>query len=300
MDAPPEREALAPFIHVCEWLREQGFSAPAMYAKDEAQGYLLLEDLERDSFTLLCQTQRIPERELYEAAMDVLAEWHGDALRRRVGQGLKVPEYDQALLMREVKLFSDWFLPQLCDASALALLQKEYLAIWQDLLSNAKLRKDCFVHRDYHADNLFWLPNRSGVKRVGILDFQDAVLGDPAYDIVSLLEDARRDVDEKLVTHLLSRYVHSMRINHDDFMASYALLGAQRNCKIVGIFTRLAARDDKIHYLNYLPRVWRHLGHDLKHPMLEPLALWMKRHVPDSQRGIITIQRDAESLALSA
>ena len=142
--------------------------------------------------------------------------------------------------------------------------------------------------RDYHADNLLWLPEREGVKRVGILDFQDAVVGSPAYDMVSFLEDARRDVDADTVNAVIEQYLSATGQQQESFMAAYALLGAQRNCKIIGIFVRLCVRDGKSNYLSYLPRVWGHLMNDLKHPMLEGMALWMEKNIRPEWRGVIT------------
>jgi hypothetical protein len=284
MDAPPEREALAPFMRVARWLCENGYSAPHIQACDEAGGLMLLEDLGEDSLTRLCAVSGGSEQALYEAAVDVLADWYLRAQRKTLSP-LPLPQYDQALLMREVELFSQWFLPQIASGSLLQKLSHDYLSIWRELLATMPAAPRIFVHRDYHADNLLWLPQRSGLQRLGLLDFQDAVLGSPAYDLVSLLEDARRDVSSPLVTSLLHRYLAATGMDREAFMAEYALLGAQRNCKIIGIFVRLAVRDGKAHYLDYLPRVWRHLATDLAHPSLRSLSEWMAQAVPIAQRG---------------
>jgi aminoglycoside/choline kinase family phosphotransferase len=141
-----------------------------------------------------------------------------------------------------------------------------------------------------------WLPQRESHQRVGLLDFQDGVYGDGAYDLVSLLEDARRDVPPALASAMLERYIRAVGIDRQNFLTSYAVLGAQRNCKIIGIFSRLAVRDGKFSYLNFLPRVWRHLENDLKHPLMAPLKQWIDRHVPADKRGVITISNDMAKL----
>ena len=285
MDAPPEREALAPFVQVAEWLCQHGYSAPQMIARDDAQGLMLLEDLGVDSLTNLCRTHRQMEPMLYEVAVDVLADWALGAATGRLSSP-PLPRYDHALMMREVMLFSEWFLPQIISDATLAERQAEFSALWERLISDAELQEDVFVHRDFHADNLLWRPERSHLQRLGLLDFQDAVLGDPAYDLVSLIEDARRDVGADLAAQLLDRYLAATGFDRPSFLAKYSLLGAQRNCKIVGIFVRLAVRDGKAHYLNYLPRVWAHLNTDLAHEQLRPLAQWMQRVVPEAARSV--------------
>jgi aminoglycoside/choline kinase family phosphotransferase len=143
------------------------------------------------------------------------------------------------------------------------------------------------VLRDYHVDNLMLLEGRSGIAAVGLLDFQDAVIGPVTYDLVSLLEDARRDVPEELAAAMLAHYLASFpALDRDAFAASYAVLGAQRNCKIVGIFTRLCVRDGKPIYLQHIPRVWRLIARDLRHPALAPMASWLNRHIPPEARRI--------------
>lgn len=305
MDAPPACEDVRPFLQAAQYLHSKGFSAPDIWAQNVPAGLLLLEDLGDDSFTrVLCsaegrQRQEL-ERELYGAAIDVLAAWHDDAKPFADPEHLAVARYDHALLMREVHLFADWFMPQVMGREKANALAQEYKSLWQELIKEAPLAMDVWVHRDYHADNLMWLPARDGIKRVGLLDFQDGVYGDAAYDLVSLLEDARRDVPAELASEMLERYMALSGADGVRFCAAYALLGAQRNSKIIGIFSRLAARDHKQHYLDYLPRVWRHLECDMSHPLLSPLKTWIDRHVRPDQRGVITIRHTAEDLALPA
>lgn len=300
MDAPPGKEDVHPFIAVASYLHKKHFSAPAILASDAGQGFVLLEDLGDDSFTKILRADAGKEEELYAHAIDVLAAWHDDSKGFSNKTALPLPPYDTALLLKEVQLFADWYLPQVMGREKAAALHAEYMGLWKTILSEATLAADQFVHRDYHADNLMWLPSRAGTQKVGLLDFQDAVYGDAAYDMVSLLEDARRDVPASIVGNMLARYIQASGCDRARFMAAYAVLGAQRNSKIVGIFSRLAARDGKQHYLNYLPRVWGHLTKDVEHPSLAILKQWLDKHIAHEWRGVIAIRHDAKALQLSA
>lgn len=296
MDAPPDKENVGPFIAVAEFLHQQGFSAPFIHARHERDGLLLLEDLGDDSFSSLLRQSPAQEEQLYAAAIDVLAHWHHEEAGFSKPELLPLPYYDMDLMMREVALLSDWFLPQAMGADKAAALRDDYLGIWKTILTQAKLSTSVWVHRDYHADNLMWLPNRSDHERVGLLDFQDGVYGDGAYDLVSLLEDARRDVPPDLAAAMLDRYIAKVATDRQRFLTSYAVLGAQRNCKIIGIFSRLAVRDGKTSYLHFLPRVWRHLEHDMRHPLLSGLKQWMDKHIPADKRGVLAMSSDNQKL----
>jgi aminoglycoside/choline kinase family phosphotransferase len=287
MDAPPQKEDVKPYIAVAEYLHALGFSAPGILARDVPAGLLLLEDLGDDSFTALLKRDAGLATELYSAAIDVVAQWHKSGFSNP--DALAQPVYDEVMLLREVALLADWFLPQVMGKDRAAALKPEYMELWQEILDDAPLQTNMWVHRDYHADNLMWLPKRAGIKRVGLLDFQDGVYGDAAYDLVSLLEDARRDVPLPLASAMLARYIEMAGCDRERFMTAYAVLGAQRNSKIVGIFARLAARDKKPHYLNFLPRVWGHLEHDLGHPALAKLRRWTDLHIPHDYRGVIAL-----------
>lgn len=290
MDAPPPKEDVQPFILVDEYLVALGYSAPKILARDEAAGLLLLEDLGDTLFSrvLADPSSAVPEKTLYLAATD----WLVDVYRRSRDVPPALPPYSQ-VLMPEVSLFAEWYLPQVMPVAEAKARQDEFTLLWQSVFDDAELPENVFVHRDYHADNLLWLPERKGAARVGLLDFQDARLGASAYDMVSFLEDARRDVEEATVSACLAHYLKETGQQEKRFMRDYAVLGAQRNCKIVGIFTRLAVRDGKHHYLKLLPRVWGHLQHDLRHPFLEPVALWMERHIAPEWRGEIAVRARA-------
>jgi N-acetylmuramate 1-kinase len=198
-----------------------------------------------------------------------------------------VPPYDETRLLNEAALLVDWYLPALRGAPTPAELRAEYLDTWRRLLPVATSAPATLVLRDFHVDNLMVLPGRDGIASVGLLDFQDAVIGAASYDLVSLLEDARRDVDPALAAAMLERYFAAFPgLDRGRFAASYALLGAQRNAKIVGIFTRLCVRDGKPQYLEHIPRVWRLIEQDVRHPALAPVAAWLDRHIPPRDRRI--------------
>jgi hypothetical protein len=261
----PPQIRVEPFISVAKWLHRWRKSAPQVLASDAEMRHVLLEDLGDDLFSRVL-ARGADETRLYGAAVDLLLD-----LQSRPPPD-DLPAYDDAWLLREAALLTEWYAP---DAPG-----DDYRAIWQDLLPHARVGADCFVYVDYHADNLLWLPERAGDARIGLLDFQDARLGPPAYDLVSLLEDARRDVPPTLAEAMIERYLTARSdLEPEAFRAAYALLGAQRNCKILGLFSRLARRDGKPAYLELLPRVRGHLKRDLRHPLLAPLRVWFTHHL---------------------
>ncbi len=280
MDAPPPWEDVRPFQKITQQLAAFGLSVPRILAADEAEGFLLLEDLGDLSFTRLLKQQPAREAELYLAATDALVAIHA------ASSGVEdVPPYDMAVYLREAGLFAEWFLPQIVGIEKAKLLREEHRALWQGVIASAALEQTTLVHRDYHADNLFWLEDRAGHLAVGMIDYQDALVGDPAYDLASLLEDARRDVAAETVAQCKARFVAAIGADEAQFANRYAVLAAQRNAKIIGIFTRLAVRDGKAHYLDYLPRVWAHFLNDLAHPALAPIRAFVDAHVPEAFRG---------------
>jgi len=285
MDAPPDREDVHPYLRVARILRAHGYSAPEIYAEDAAGGLLLIEDLGDDTFTRVLAAKR-PEQEriLYTAAVDLLIDLH-----RRNPQSLTegIPDYDDGRLNDEAVLLVDWYMPAVLGEPVPEKRRREYLELWTALYAVARAVPATLVLRDYHVDNLIWLPDRPGAANCGLLDFQDAVAGPVSYDLVSLLEDARRDIPPALVRDMCARYLAAFpALDADDFDASYAVMGAQRNAKIVGIFTRLARRDKKPAYLAHIPRVWRLLEGDLAHPALKPMADWLERFIPPELRRV--------------
>lgn len=296
MDAPPPWEDVRPFIAITEFLRGLSLNAPRIDAADEAQGFLLLEDLGDASFSKVLAQDNSLESTLYHAAIDALIALQSQC--KPMPRDISIAAYDEAIYLREVALFSDWFLPQIMGIEAAKALQKKFSLLWQAILSKASLQQSVLVHRDYHADNLLWLPERLHVQRVGMLDYQDALWGDPFYDVISLLEDARRDVSDQVRANCVAHFIEqAQQTDSEAAMLRYHVLAAQRNMKIVGIFTRLSVRDGKTHYLNYLPRVWTHLMRDLTHPALLELHDFVEQHVPVSARKVIPINTTIESLS---
>ena len=293
MDAPPPQEDVRPFVRVARLLLEEGFRAPAILAEDAEAGLLLLEDFGDDRFTRVLAKGGAPDTEehLYAAAVDLLSDLHRRDLAPRLAD---LPRYDVALFQREARLFPEWYL-----AAFSGLLQprrfqggpvpESFDALWEPVVETVSRLPQGLVLRDYHADNLMVLPpgatEAMGPSRCGLLDFQDAVRGPIPYDLVSLLEDARRDVDPGVAERMLRRYLQNLPgLDGDAYRAGYALLGAQRNLKIIGIFTRLAWRDGKRAYLDLIPRVWRHLERDLSHPACAPIRAWIDAAIPAENR----------------
>ncbi|MGF1447437.1 MAG: aminoglycoside phosphotransferase family protein [Pikeienuella sp.] len=272
MDAPPDQgEDVRPFMDVTAILRARGLSAPEILAADAEAGLLLLEDLGDRLFAAVCAAAPREEPQLYAAAVDLLA-----AHAEPAPDGL--PAYDWPTLLREARLATDWYQAALQPLSAD--LCAAYEACLAEALAGIADCRTALVLRDYHAENLIWLPGRAGDARVGLLDYQDALAGHPAYDLVSLLEDARRDTSAELRATMIERYLAARpELDREAFAAAYAALGAQRNLKIVGIFARLALRDGKSRYLALIPRVWDHLMRDLTHPRLAQLARLVEERI---------------------
>lgn len=292
MDAPPRYEDVGPYVAVSAMLRSLGLSAPEVMAEDRAQGFLLIEDFGDDTYTRLL-ARDADEQALYALAVDALA-----ALQQAVAAAGAVPDlprYDTVRLLDEAALLVDWYMPATLGAPIAPALREEYLALWRAVLPQAaEPFAPTLVLRDFHIDNLMLLPGRRGVRRCGLLDFQDAVIGPPGYDLVSLIEDARRDVAEDLRRELTLRYLAAFpALNRAAFARSAAILAAQRNCKILGIFTRLWKRDGKPGYLVHVPRLWRLLEADLHEPALAGIARWLDRHLPPAARRTPGLQSAA-------
>lgn len=269
MDAPPPHEDPGPFIAVARWLRERGFAAPAIHAVDRDHGLVLIEDFGDARMREAVDADAAREVGLYEAAIDLLVRLHGVA-------AAPVPPYDRAVLHREADLLTEWY----CPAVGLAVDQAAYDAAWDAVFDHAFTGPVVTVLRDYHAENLMLI----GDTALGLLDFQDALAGHAAYDLVSLLQDARRDVDARVEAAMLARYRAATGVDAA-FDQAYHVLGAQRNAKIIGIFTRLWRRDGKPRYPALCPRVWRYLDRDLAHPALAPVKAWFDAAIPAERRG---------------
>ncbi len=277
MDAPPPFEDVRPFVAIAGWLGAQDYSAPRVRAADSAAGFLLLEDLGDGLYGRLLASGQDASA-LYGAAVDLLADLH----RRAPPGGLDMQDVPR--LLDELALIPDWYLPALTGRPCPAAVRAEYQAAWQAALAELPPFSPVLVLRDYFADNLLWLPGRSGLARVGLLDFQDAILGHPAYDLVSLLHDARRDLPPALCADLLQRYIAASGVEAEAFRTACALLGAQRNARIAGLWPRLWRRDNKPQYLAFLPRTFALLERDLAHPRLARVRAWFDREIPPALR----------------
>ena len=226
---------------------------------------------------------------LYELAVDVLIELH------RIDPGRVLPpgveDYDDGKLLEEALLLVDWTWPAVFGAppgdSPGDDIRAQYQDAWLAVFPAVRYGPETLVLRDYHVDNLMLLGGREGVSRCGLLDFQDAVRGPGAYDLMSLLEDARRDIDEGFRRDMRERYYAAFPdLDRDAFETAFRVLAAQRHAKVIGIFTRLCVRDGKPDYLAHIPRVWRLLEAALEHPVLAPVAAWFETHVPADKRAI--------------
>jgi len=277
------------FVATARYLKDCGLAAPEVLSADVAQGFLVLEDLGDDLYTDVIAAGG-DERAMYQAAIEALARLHAKPAPPWLTPDKPLFLYDETAMLAEVDLLTEWFLPLALKRPADADLVDEHRALWRNALQAIGGGR-VFVHRDFHAQNLLWRKGEKGLARVGIIDFQDALAGAPAYDVVSLLEDARRDVAPELAEAMTESYIAASRdeglaLDPAHFRLTAAVLAAQRNAKIIGIFARLYKRDNKPRYLGHLPRVWRYMEHDLQHPALAKLRSWYDRHVPKASRAI--------------
>lgn len=271
------------FVAIAKALRGAGLSAPEIYAADAAAGFALIEDLGDDLFA-----RAIPggadEATLYASAIDALLDLRRAAPIAPKSDQYAMLSYDRTALEAEVALVPEWYWPFRKNAPVSSSVQADYFAAWSPVLDSISA-PSAMVLRDYHAENLLWLPDRKGAERVGVIDFQDGLFGSPAYDLVSLLEDARRDVSPELAEEMIARYCAGAAkfgsFDEEAFRSDYAILAAQRNAKILGIFARLVKRDGKPRYLDFLPRVEGHFRRDLAREPLAPVRRFFARHFPE-------------------
>ncbi|MEX0366317.1 MAG: aminoglycoside phosphotransferase family protein [Ruegeria sp.] len=273
MDAPPNKgEDVHRFVRMADHLRSVGLSAPEIYAEDAENGFLLLEDLGDDLFSrVLLRTPKM-ERTLYEAATDVLITLHDAPI-------LPLDSFGPTVMAEMTDLAFTKYAEGITgapDPNAKASFETRF----EDILHREVQGPKVVLLRDYHSENLLWLPDREGVARAGLLDFQDAVLGHPAYDLVSLLQDIRRTVPAGIEMTMLNRYIQATGVDDHAFRTAYAVLGAQRNLRILGVFARLGSEYGKPHYVDMIPAVWAHLMRDLDHPALAPVSDLLRDALP--------------------
>ena len=287
MDAPPDKEDIIPFMAIARHLNGLGLSAPQTIAHDYDQGFLLLEDLGDDTFTHLLK-RGTSEEDLYRAAIDVLLALHQQTPPATIalpdGPVFTVPPYDDAALLTEVQLLTDWYVPAL-GITLPADAQHAFDQLWQAAFPLCRIGAEVLVLRDYHVDNLMMLAGCTNNEAVGLLDFQDALVGPAAYDLVSLLQDCRYHVPDDLEQAMLANYLAARPdLDADAFRTAYTIMGAQRQTKIIGIFTRLWQRDGKPSYLRMIPYLWDLLERDLQHPALADIKAWLDTHIPAESR----------------
>ncbi|MBK0326012.1 phosphotransferase [Rhodobacteraceae bacterium F11138] len=271
MDAPPQRgEDVRPFLRIARHLRKVGLSAPGILAEDTQHGLLLIEDLGDGLFARLIPQQPQLEQTLYAAATDVLLTLHRAPMP-------ELESYDTGLMTDLAALaYAKYRFGLTGNTDGEAAFRNAFARALDSVTPDHPV----LIQRDYHAENLLWLPERSGVARVGLLDFQDAMAGHPAYDLVSLLQDARRDVPQEIETAMIARYLAGSDLSAEEFNAAYAILGAQRNLRILGVFARLSLEHGKPRYVDLIPRVWGHLMRDLDHPALGQVADLLRDTLP--------------------
>jgi tRNA threonylcarbamoyl adenosine modification protein YjeE len=279
-------EDVRPFVAIDNGLRGRGLSAPAIHHADIESGFLITEDFGVAS--VIAGDPPAPTAERYEAAVDMLASLHRETLPETLPlvppTDYAIPVFGVDAWLVEIGLMIEWYLPDR-GAPVSDALRAEFVAMWRELLQKPAAAARTWVLRDFHSPNLIWLGEREGIQRLGILDFQDAVMGPAAYDVVSLLQDARIDIPETLELSLFSRYVKARRaadgaFDPAEFASHYAIMSAQRNTRLLGTFARLNRRDGKPQYLRHQPRIWTYLNRSLAHPALAAVRDWYAAHVP--------------------
>lgn len=277
-----------PFVAIADALRERGFATPEIYAVDYPQGILLIEDLGTEG-VLDAAGQPIAER--YRESVACLAELHGmqipQDIRVNKDHVHHIPDFDRTAMKMEARLLLDWHLPWKRDGSpATAAERDEYLAIWDTLIDQLADSEKNLLLRDFHSPNIIWRGDRQGVQKVGLIDFQDAMIGPASYDLASIAQDARVTIKPPLFTELMDGYLEIRRsqggFDQASFLKSWAIMSAQRNCKLAGLWVRLLQRDGKPGYLKHMPRTLAYLRVALEHEALAPLREWCSR------AGIVT------------
>ncbi len=273
MDDSTDFDSLQPFINMDNLLLTTGVRAPIIVASDLENGLLLLEDFGNNSYTKYLATHPKDEIKLYEYATDVLVKLYS------LGSEINLPQQNIQLLNKGISSFLEWYVKSRIPAVIFQEVSDELYKIFDRLYPKLNALKKVLVLRDYMADNLFWLDSEDGIKGVGVIDFQDAVIGSPVYDLVSLLEDARRDVDSKAVIAAKERYLSKIpEISKDDFNDSYTILSAQRNLRIIGVFHKLVIAHKKPKYSIYFPRIWGYIGNNLENPLMAELKNWFIKY----------------------
>lgn len=294
MQDPPDRPPIPPyvmvepFIKIAEHLRSLGLRTPEIYERDVANGLLLLEDFGDDTFTRIFNAGHDQES-CYEMAVDVLVHLHSHPCRNDID----LPEHNADMLVDGAMLLLDWYYPALTGNKPTGELKKSFAGVWRDLFAGFSDEQKTLVLRDYHVDNLMLLKDGKGIDRCGLLDFQDAAKGQFSYDLMSLLEDARRDVPKPLQDKLYQRYIDGMGdgLDRDAFDYAYRVLAAQRHARVLGIFVRLMVRDGKDRYMQFVPHVNKLFMQAVNDPILAPLKKWFDDNRIDMQLPLKYVEK---------
>jgi tRNA threonylcarbamoyl adenosine modification protein YjeE len=271
-----------PFVAIASLLKEHGFAAPEIYAVDYEHGILLIEDLGREG---MLDADGRPIAERYGEAVACLAKLHGLSIPQDIlvtpSHVHHIPDFDRTAIKMEARLLLDWYLPWKRGGPASEAERVEYLAIWDGLVDKLLTAERSLLLRDFHSPNIIWRPQEHGLKRIGIIDFQDAMIGPTAYDVASIVQDARVTIEPQIQDLLIHDYLAHRRtqpgFDEANFLQSLAIMSAQRNCKLVGLWVRLEQRDGKLGYLRHMPRTLAYLCMALKHELLTPLRDWCAR-----------------------
>lgn len=277
MDAPPEKEELKPFIKVTKILKELNLKPPTILAEDINNGFLLLEDLGDDKLTSILNNQFYNEVEFYRNTVNVLIHIYKETIDKKID----LPKYSDDILLREANLFTEWYLPlfENLEDTKLQDIKSQFEDLVKTLCNKLNYPNNTLILRDFHADNLLYLPDEKGLKQIALIDYQDALIGNPTYDLLSLLEDARRNVNKFIQADMIKYFLFEIAETErkEDFLSDYNILSAIRNLKILGIFSRLKVRDKKDNYLKYIPQVKQYLNKNLEHNELNELKLFLEK-----------------------
>lgn len=275
MDCPPSYTNITPFVNMANYLNDIGLIAPQIYATDYDTGFILLQDFGTQSAGDFIENLNDINQKLdfYKLSIDILCELQKHAPDNRLS------EYSDELLISELEIFLKWYMPYTNESANIDASIEQFRDIWKSLIKNRPAFKQTTVLRDYHVQNIMILNQNHNIKSLGLLDFQDAVVGSPIYDVVSILEDARINVPRDLAIKALKYYSTKAKLDYDDVMLEYSILGAQRNIRILGIFARKAMRDKDTGYLNFIPTVMEYIQYDLSHPALSVLSEWANNHL---------------------
>ncbi|MEM6338932.1 MAG: phosphotransferase [Pseudomonadota bacterium] len=270
MDCPPNYTSIEPFINIANFLNENDFSAPEIIKSDIKNGFLILQDFGNLSVKdHLLRRDKEEQENIYHASIDLLIQLQ----ETNPPKGLKL--FDNDLMRTELSVFADYYIPHKTGKTLPKEALKEFNEIWQDILASQAPLSNSIILRDYHVENMMYLQEKQGIQKLGLLDFQDALIGSPIYDLVSILEDARIDIDRDFALSCTKYYAKKKQVDLQHTLLNYHILGAQRNLRILGVFTRKYLRDKDDTYLQYIPRVLKYLEYDLSHPILEPIKNWL-------------------------